>query len=240
MRSEPLSVVQRATSPRTIKFFGVGEREFAGTIYDPTVDRYGDIVEPSGCQYADFLRSGTILAQHDATLPIATPLEIDVRADRVDMSGRFPAPGVSETADLYCRLVKSRVLNSFSIGFLAIRAEPIKNGGLRYTEWDLAEVSIVSVPALPSARISERSLTTKRIFDLGAHRYARDVARAAQIRARVPRNLEADLETCERIRSRLGIPKLVTPAEAHAAREEERRRDRAAAGDAVLRFGTMW
>ena len=60
------------------------------------------------------------------------------------------------------------------------------------------------------------------------------------IAARYPRSREDHLATVARLRERYDLPKLVTPAEAHAAREEERRRDRAAAGDDVLRFGAMW
>ena len=57
--------------------------------------------------------------------------------------------------------------------------------------------SILSRPSL--IRLREMAREPARATDLGARRRARDLARAAQIRARVPRNLEADLETCERI-----------------------------------------
>ena len=98
------------------------------------------------------MEHGTILGQHDAYLAVATPTELDVRPNRVRMSGLFPEWGVSEVADKYRRLVKARVLNSFCIGFIPLRAEPLKGGGVHYLEWELVEVSIVSVPAL-----SERS-----------------------------------------------------------------------------------
>ena len=147
---------------------------------------------------------------------------------------------MSEDADKYRRLVKARVLNSFSIGFIPLRAEPLRGGGVHYLEWELVEVSIVSVPALSEAVISERSLATKRIFDLGAHRYARDLKRAGEIAARHPRSRENDLEKAERIRSRLGIPKPTTEAERYAAEQDLRRKDRLSAGDAVMRFAARW
>ncbi len=76
--------------------------------------------------------------------------------------------------------------------------------------------------------------------NLASRRVARDLARAAAIAARYPRSREDHLATVAKLRERYDLPNLVTPAEAHAAQEEERRRDRAAAGDAVLRFGGMW
>ena len=45
MRSEPLSVIQRAAPPHTVEFLGVGEREFGGIINTPTKDRMGDVVD---------------------------------------------------------------------------------------------------------------------------------------------------------------------------------------------------
>jgi len=176
----------RTTIPRgKVKFFGdVGAREFGGEISNPSTDRMSDIVEPSGCDYAAFLRAGTILAQHDALLPIAKPLSIDVRSDRIYMRGTFPEPGVSDVADQYCRLVKAGILNSFSIGFLPRRWEPIKGGfGLRFIEWELLEVSIVSVPALSSALITERSFHGAG-GESTADRLVRAVARKDRIEGR--------------------------------------------------------
>jgi len=42
------------------------------------------------------------------------------------------------------------------------------------------------------------------------------------------------------IRAKLGMAPLVSDAERYAAQEEERRHDRAAAGDVVLRLGALW
>jgi hypothetical protein len=56
----------------------------------------------------------------------------------------------------------------------------------------------------------------------------------------IPGAARMTLATVAKLRERYDLPKLLTPAERHAAQEDERRRDRAAAGDAVLRFGTMW
>jgi hypothetical protein len=223
------SVIQRAAPPHTVEFLGVGEREFGGIISTPAMDRYGDIVESSGCRYKAFLEHGTILGQHDPYLAVATPIEVNTRPNRAYMSGLFPEPGVSEDADKYRRLVKARVLNSFSIGFLPKRAEPLRGGGVHYLEWDLCEVSIVSVPALTEAVITERSLSTKRIYDLGSHRYARDLATARRIAARHPRNVVDDFDVHVKL------------ARARRMHDDKlRQQDRAAGADYVMRLGMTW
>jgi HK97 family phage prohead protease len=184
-----ISQMIRTTPPRgKVKFFGdagdVGAREFGGTISDPSTDRMSDILVPGGCDYSAFLRAGTILAQHDAQKPIARPLSVDVRSDRIYMRATFPELGVSDTADEYCRLLKAGIINSFSVGFLPRRWEPIANGGLRFTQWELLEVSLVSVPALSSAIVTERSLGRRggsSYIDTPAGRLAHAEARAARL-----------------------------------------------------------
>src|SRR5690606_24911072 len=52
------------------------------------------------------------------------------------------------------KLVRDGVLTACSIGFRALKHEPLENGGYRFTSWDWYELSIVSVPANPGARSS--------------------------------------------------------------------------------------
>ncbi len=151
------TAIRRTIAPGRVKFAGLAAGQFRGVISDSSVDRYGDVVEPAGIKYAAFVRSGTILAQHDAGRPIARPIKIDVFPDRVEMVGEFPALGVSATADEYRRLMQARVLNNFSIGFIPLEMEPIKGGGWHYISWEIVECSVVSVPANSNAIVTERS-----------------------------------------------------------------------------------
>jgi uncharacterized protein len=149
----------RIGAPGSVKFVGtVGGLQFGGTVTNGLPDRMSDIVEPSGCRYADYLGYRTIQAQHDPDKPVARCVELTARSDRIDIVGEFPEPGVSAVADEYRALVKSGIINAFSIGFRPLRWEPIKNGGLRFLEWDLIEVSLVSSPANPNALITQRSM----------------------------------------------------------------------------------
>jgi phage head maturation protease len=69
----------------------------------------------------------------------------------------FAPKGVSEIADETCALAKAGVLNAVSIGFRPLKSEPLRTGGQKFTKWELLELSIVSVPANPSALIVQRA-----------------------------------------------------------------------------------
>ncbi len=194
------TAIRRTVVAGTVKFAGLADGQFRGVISDSSLDRYGDIVEPAGVKYAAFPRAGTILAQHDANRPIARPIKIEVFPDRVEMLGEFPALGVSATADEYRRLMQARVLNNFSIGFIPLEMEPLKNGGWRYISWELVECSVVSLPANPNALVTERGF---RAHDRESQRLLDEIAtlrrRAQAGRAIVPS--PAEPATCAEIRN---------------------------------------
>ncbi|MBV8488547.1 MAG: hypothetical protein JO161_09740, partial [Planctomycetaceae bacterium] len=58
----------------------------------------------------------------------------------------------------------------------AHKSEPLRNGrGLRFTDWELVELSLVSVPANPSALVTQRSLGGASYIRAGAgERLCRD------------------------------------------------------------------
>jgi phage head maturation protease len=69
----------------------------------------------------------------------------------------FAPKGVLEIADETCALAKAGVLNAVSIGFRPLKSEPLRTGGQKFTKWELLELSIVSVPANPSALVVQRA-----------------------------------------------------------------------------------
>ena len=115
-------------------------------------------MEPSGCQLDEFHRNPIMLAQHDPNQPIGTWPSIQVKNGRLEALGEFAPEGVSELADEYCALTKAGVVNAVSVGFISLAREPLREGGWRFTQWELIELSLVSVPANPNALVIERSL----------------------------------------------------------------------------------
>ena len=108
-----------------------------------------------------FLRSGTILFQHNPSVPVGIP-----NTARVDGAGKlrlgitFAPDGDSARADEVCNLVKSGIIRNLSIGFTPIDAVPLDpkkpRAGLRIKRSELAEVSFVSIGSDTGAVVTAR------------------------------------------------------------------------------------
>jgi len=138
---------------------------------DATVDRYGDIVDPSGWQLANFKKNPIALFGHSGGFPIGK--WADVRVDGGRLVGRLvlAARGTSARLDEIISLVEQGILRAVSVGFRPLKSEPIDAakpwGAQRYTKSELLETSLVSVPANPAAIALAKSLNlSQEIMDL--------------------------------------------------------------------------
>lgn len=113
-------------------------------------DRQGEIVRQTGWNLKNFKDNPVLLYMHDHTKPIG-------KATRVwlDKSGKSPMlkfkgyiSDATEELKGYKRLVEDGILNSFSVGF-----RPLEMDGNEITKAELFEISLVSVPANPEARL---------------------------------------------------------------------------------------
>jgi HK97 family phage prohead protease len=140
------------------KFFStVGERQVKVIASDGSVDRMGDILVPSGVELDEYRRNPIVLAQHSSDEPIARCSYIGVEGGAVVATVDFPPAGISERSDEYLALLKAGVLNAFSVGFVPLEMEPLRDtGGWRYRRWALYELSCVSIPANANALVVER------------------------------------------------------------------------------------
>ena len=171
--------IRRTTSPVTTKFLGgVGERQVRVVASDATPDRMGDVLDPNGCDLRNYYKNPIVLAQHDSNQPIGRCSDIAVRGGQVVATIEFPPAGTSDRSDEYLALLKAGILGAVSVGFLPVAYKPRQAGGFLFTEWEMLELSVVSVPANPSALVTERSFG-------GTNRRAADLARAASIAARI-------------------------------------------------------
>jgi HK97 family phage prohead protease len=134
----------------------VGDRQVRIVASDATVDRSGDVMVAAGCDISDYKANPIVLAQHDAATPIGKS-KVTIKDGRVEALIDFAPPGVSVKADEYCGLAKAGIISAASVGFEAGEWEPLKNGGRKYTKWKLLEISLVSIPANPSALMVARS-----------------------------------------------------------------------------------
>jgi len=150
------------TAPDERKFVGVA---LAGVAADGTFDGYAslfgkvdlgrDVVE-AGAFAASLARRGAagvrMLYQHDPAAPIGTWAEIREDARGLYVRGRL-ALGAPRAREVHA-LMREGALDGLSIGFRAVRARTdAKTGIRRILEVDLWEISVVTFPMLPEARI---------------------------------------------------------------------------------------
>jgi HK97 family phage prohead protease/HK97 family phage major capsid protein len=129
---------------------------------DATVDRYGDVVEPTGWDLRNFKKNPIALFGHASGFPIGRWANIRVEGGRLLARLDLAAKGTSARIDELISLVEQGILRAVSVGFRPLEQEPIdKNqpyGAQRYTRQELLETSLVSVPANPAALAVAKSL----------------------------------------------------------------------------------
>lgn len=119
------------------------------------VDLARDAVEPGA--FARSLRrrgpeSVRMLFQHDPNQPIGRWTEIREDGRGLFVRGKL-TPGVARSREVLA-LMRSGALDGLSIGFRTVRAKKHSGTGVRtILEADLWEISVVTFPMLPEARI---------------------------------------------------------------------------------------
>jgi HK97 family phage prohead protease len=131
------------------------KRQLGVTITTRERDREGDIVEPSGLNFENFLKNPVVLWAHDtSSTPVGKVCSISVFKDRVDAVVEFAD---TEHGRECFRLYRDRYLNAWSIGFIPRKWEPLTpteddpRKGFHISEAEVIELSAVPVPANPSA-----------------------------------------------------------------------------------------
>jgi HK97 family phage prohead protease len=129
---------------------------------DGSVDRMGDVIEPDGWQLDRFRRNPVALFGHDPAFPIGSWRDVGVRRGQLTGTLDLMEP-VSERLREIHAAVTGGVLRAVSVGFHSDKHEPLgKGGGLRFTEAELVECSLVSVPANPNALAVAKALGISR------------------------------------------------------------------------------
>lgn len=152
-------MLQRVTahSILTIKSVDAEKRLISGVATTPEVDRVGDVVVSTGARFKNPL---PLLLYHDSRMPVGT-----VRLSKPTSAGvEFEAqlPDITEDGSLKERVaeawqsIKAGLIRGVSIGFRAMDdgVELLESGGLKFTDFEILELSLVAIPANASARIS--------------------------------------------------------------------------------------
>ncbi|MBO0345203.1 HK97 family phage prohead protease [Roseibium sp. CAU 1637] len=118
------------------------------------VDGGGDMIRPGA--FARVLRNQAhrslpMLWQHDPSRPIGRWTAVCEDHLGLRVTGHL-TPGVQRSEEA-ARLIASGALSGLSIGFKAVRAQTGKAARRVLTEIDLWEVSLVTFPQIPGARV---------------------------------------------------------------------------------------
>ena len=146
----------KAYSLFEVKSLDANQRTFKGWATTPAVDRVGDTVDPLGATFADTL---PLLHQHNHSLPIG--LVKFGKPTRKGIEFQAEIPAIQEEGPLKDRVdtawgeLKYGLVRAVSIGFRPIEYEYNEAGGLDFKKVEIYELSIVSVPALPAAVITQ-------------------------------------------------------------------------------------
>ncbi len=146
--------VNRAYSMLEIKALDDDQRVITGMASTPEVDRVGDIVDPMGAKFAPEI---SLLWQHKHDSPVGiaefgrpTKRGIPFKA----MIAKIDEDGPLKTlVDMAWQAVKAKLVRGVSIGFRPIKYDIMSEGGLKFTETEIYELSLVTIPANASATI---------------------------------------------------------------------------------------
>lgn len=140
--------ITRAYSLLEVKAYNDEERVLTGIATTPSTDRMGDIVEPMGVKFANPL---PLLWQHAHDKPVGTVTFSKPTKAGIEFKATLPKidePGVlKDRVDEAWQSVKAKLVKGVSIGFRAIKYDLMSEGGIRFKESEVIELSLVTIPA---------------------------------------------------------------------------------------------
>lgn len=149
-----MNTSHRAYSLLEVKSLDDDRREISGMATTPEPDRSGDIVEPSGAKFAPVI---PLLWQHRHDMPIG-----EARLSSAGKAGlKFTASiamieeagPLKDMVDMAWQAIKAKLVRGVSIGFKSIAHDYMSEGGIRFREYEIIELSAVTIPANAGATI---------------------------------------------------------------------------------------
>lgn len=142
----------------------IGERTVRFKISSEVVDRDGDILIATGCDFNNFMKNPVFLPFHKSdAFPLGKVVNIFIDGNAVFADVYFPkveelaedkqnASEKAKLVDFTYHCYKNGMLNAVSVGFIAKEVENILDSegfisGFKVLQWELLEFSAVSIPA---------------------------------------------------------------------------------------------
>jgi HK97 family phage major capsid protein/HK97 family phage prohead protease len=152
--------MDRAYSVLIVKDVSDGDRRvITGIASTPTPDRAGDILEPLGATFRNPL---PLLLHHDKTQPVGSVTLRPPTAAGLEFEASIPliaeAGVVRDRVDEAWVSIKSGLIRGVSVGYrprgkFKDAIEVMKDGGVRFKQTEICELSLVTVPANVEATI---------------------------------------------------------------------------------------
>lgn len=144
----------RAYSLLEIKSLDDDKREITGVATTPSPDRMGDIVDPLGASFAPEI---PLLWQHQHDKPVGMVKFDKPTKNGITFKASLPvipdAGPLKDMVDMAWQAVRAKLVRGVSIGFRPIEYSFIEGGGIRFSETEIYELSLVTVPAQADATI---------------------------------------------------------------------------------------
>lgn len=160
--------IQKAYSLLEVKALNDDKREITGIATTPEPDRVGDIVEPMGVKFKNPI---PLLWQHRHDSPVGTVKFGKPTKAGIPFSASLPnitdAGPLKELIDMAWQAVKAELVRGVSIGFRPIEYSYIDGGGVRFTECEVYELSLVTIPCNAAATIQSIKAFDSNRRDLG-------------------------------------------------------------------------
>ena len=114
-------------------------------------DRVNDVIQPGSFKSAAF--PIPMLFAHNPDLPVGVwESAVETKAG-FEVKGRLLIPEVAKAVEAHA-LLKARAITGLSIGFKTLKSMRRADGGRTITALDLMEISLVTIPAHPGAKIT--------------------------------------------------------------------------------------
>lgn len=134
------------------KFDAGDDGAIEGKAWDfATPDRVGDMIAPSAFRKAVFPLP--MLFGHDQNDPVGTWSEAAEARGGLMVKGRLLVEDVGRAREVRA-LVRAGAVKGLSIGFATRKAAARPGGGRTITELELLEISLVTLPMHPGARVT--------------------------------------------------------------------------------------
>jgi HK97 family phage prohead protease len=131
---------------------------------DGSIDRYGDTIDARGWMLDKFMANPVALFGHDSSSVenvIGKARNVRIEGTRLIGDIEFIEASVNPNAESVYQMVKGGYLNAVSVGFSPVEWSLSKDKsrpqGVDFKKQELLEISIVPIPANPSALVQARA-----------------------------------------------------------------------------------